>query len=180
VSNHDRASVTSPARFSTAEIKAAFSHFTTGVTVITGQSGGTPYGFTCQSFVALSLDPTYFSFCPSRNSQSWPVIRTAGAVSVNILADDQAALCEVFSRKSFDRFAETQWRQADNGSPALDGVLARIEADIVDEIDAGDHTIVVAEPTGFWIDSARSPLLYYQGAFGCPHGCADSTPAAAD
>ncbi|MBV8965647.1 MAG: flavin reductase family protein, partial [Mycobacteriaceae bacterium] len=32
-------------------------HFCTGITVITAQTDGTPVGFACQSFAALSLDP---------------------------------------------------------------------------------------------------------------------------
>lgn len=159
-------------RFSSTEIKSVFGHFSTGVTVITGQSAGIPHGFTCQSFVALSLDPTYIGFCPGRSSTSWPRIRQSGAVCINILASDQESLCRRFADRREDRFADVQWRPGRNGAPAFDGVLARIEADVVDEIEAGDHTIVVAEPTEFWVSSVRTPLLYYRGAFGCPHEAA--------
>lgn len=158
-----------PRRFSSAEIKSAFGHFSTGVTIITGQSDGMPQGFTCQSFVALSMDPTYIGFCPGRSSTSWPRIRPSGAVCINILASDQEPLCRTFADRRQDRFAHVLWRPGRNGAPAFDGVLARIEANVVNEIEAGDHTIVVAEPTEFWVSPARSPLLYYRGAFGCPH-----------
>lgn len=151
-------------------IKSAFGHFSTGVAVITGQSGdGVPHGFTCQSIVALSMSPTYIAFSPARSSTTWPVIRPTALVCINILAADQEVLGRTFADRTADRFACCGWRPGSNGAPALDDVLARIEADVVDEIEIGDHTFVIAEPTEFWLNSDRRPLLYYRGAFGCPH-----------
>ncbi|MDZ7887379.1 MAG: flavin reductase family protein [Mycobacterium sp.] len=153
-----------------AQIKSAFGHFTTGVTIVTGLADGRPEGFTCQSFVALSMEPTYVAFCPAHSSTTWPRIRRAGAVSINILASDQTALGRTFADRRQDRFAGVDWRPGGNGAPSLGGVLARVEADVVDEIEVGDHIIVVAQPTGFWLSADRQPLLYYRGVFGCPHG----------
>ncbi|RDH80447.1 flavin reductase [Mycolicibacterium moriokaense] len=159
-------------RFPPGLIKSAFGHFSTGVAVITGQSGGTPYGFTCQSVVALSMDPTYIAFSPARSSTTWPRIRPSAAVCINILAADQEVLGRTFASSAVDRFGCCDWQSGGNGAPALADVLARIEADVVAEIDAGDHTFVIAEPTAFCLNSDRRPLLYYRGAFGCPHDCA--------
>jgi 3-hydroxy-9,10-secoandrosta-1,3,5(10)-triene-9,17-dione monooxygenase reductase component len=160
------------ARFAPDLIKSAFGHFGTGVAIVTGQSTGVPHGFTCQSVVALSMTPTYIAFSPARSSTTWPLIRPTGLVCINILAADQAALGRTFADRTADRFDNCGWRSGGNGAPALANVLARIEATVVNEIDAGDHTFVIAEPTAFWLDSDRRPLLYYRGAFGSLDDCA--------
>lgn len=156
-------------RFTTAEIKTAFGHFGTGVAVVTGESEGVPRGFTCQSVVALSMEPTYIAFAPARSSTTWPQLRGTRAVCINILAGGQESVARVFADRGADRFAQVHWQPGRNGAPALQGVLARIEADVVDELEAGDHTIVVAEPTDFWSSQDRGPLLYYRGVFKSAH-----------
>ncbi|CAN5493811.1 flavin reductase family protein [soil metagenome] len=161
-------------KLSVAVVKRAFGHFATGVTVITGLHAGTPYGFTCQSFVALSMNPPYISFCPSKSSESWPMIRSAGAVAVNVLGSHQADKCERFARRGIDRFKGTEWFPGVNGAPALMGTLARFEANVVDEVHAGDHTIVVAELTDVWTSAEQRPLLYYQSKFAPPQEFFDS------
>lgn len=134
-----------------------------------GQDNGTPIGFTCQSFAALSLDPVYVLFCPSLSSQSWPRMRSSATVCINILASDQIHLATRFAARAADRFDGLGWKPAANGAPALPDVLARIEADIVSESVAGDHSIVVAAPTKFWVGTDRAPLLYHRGKLGAAH-----------
>ena len=43
-------------------------HFASGVTVITGVDDGTPVGFACQAFAALSLEPPLILCCPAKSS----------------------------------------------------------------------------------------------------------------
>lgn len=58
------------------------------------------------------------------------------------------------------------WSPGDNGAPAIEGALARVEATIETEHDAGDHTIVVARVTGLTTLDPNSPLLFYRGSYG--------------
>jgi flavin reductase (DIM6/NTAB) family NADH-FMN oxidoreductase RutF len=141
-------------------------HFCTGVAVITGHDGERPVGFACQSVTSVSLDPPYVSFCPARRSSSWPTIRATGRLCINILSDDQHWVCAQFAVSGRDKFAGVGWSRGSNGAPVLDGVLARIEADLAFEHGAGDHTIVIAHVTGVCASQGRRPLLFYRGAYG--------------
>jgi flavin reductase (DIM6/NTAB) family NADH-FMN oxidoreductase RutF len=147
-------------------MRAVLGHFCTGIAVITGHDGHRPVGFTCQSLTSVSLDPPYVSFCPARSSSSWPAIRSARRLSINVLADDQRDVGARFGAPGDDKFAGIDCSPGDNGAPALHGALATIEADIAFEHDAGDHTIVVAHVTGLRAHEGRRPLLYYRGGFG--------------
>jgi 3-hydroxy-9,10-secoandrosta-1,3,5(10)-triene-9,17-dione monooxygenase reductase component len=156
--------VTSPPTPST--MRAVLGHFCTGVAVITGRGDDRPSGFACQSVTSVSLDPPYVSFCPAHTSKSWPVIRTAGRICINVLAADQRAVCASFAVSGTDKFADIDWAPGDNGAPVLTGALASIEADTEFEHVAGDHTIVVARVTALHAHLDRRPLLFYRGGYG--------------
>jgi 3-hydroxy-9,10-secoandrosta-1,3,5(10)-triene-9,17-dione monooxygenase reductase component len=141
-------------------------HFATGVTVITAMEEGIPVGFTCQAFSSLSLEPPLVALAPGKSSTSWPRIRQAGRFSVNILAEDQEAICRDFAVSGGDKFASVAWRPGTNGAPLLDGSLAWIECDLLLTHDAGDHELVIGQVTGLGVDQGARPLLYYRGGFG--------------
>lgn len=149
-----------------ATLRQVMSHFCTGVAVITAHDGENPLGFTCQSVVSLSLEPPFVSFCPTRTSKSWPLLREARHLCINVLAHDQKDICNQFARSGTDKFAGVSWRIAPNGAPAIDGTLARIDATVEVEHDAGDHTIVIARITDLTADVDREPLLFFKGGYG--------------
>jgi 3-hydroxy-9,10-secoandrosta-1,3,5(10)-triene-9,17-dione monooxygenase reductase component len=147
-------------------MRTVLGHFCTGVAVITGHDGDRPVGFACQSVTSVSLDPPYVAFCPAHTSSSWPAIRAAGRLCINILSDDQHGVCAQFAVSGGDKFAGVDWSPGVNGAPALHGALATIEADLEFEHTAGDHTIVVAHVTGLRASEGRRPLLFYRGSYG--------------
>ena len=149
-------------------LRTVMSRFATGVVVVTAVAeDGAPVGFTCQSFVSLSLEPPLALLCAGRTSTTWPRVRAIGRLCVNMLAADQAELGERFARTGIDRFAGVAWEHSGNGAARLTGVLAWVEATVESEVDSGDHTIVVLRVTGLGLDTAQAhPLVYYQGGFG--------------
>ncbi|MEV0075506.1 flavin reductase family protein [Nocardia neocaledoniensis] len=149
-----------------AELRRVLGHFATGVAVITAHDGTGPLGFACQSVVSVSLDPPLLSFCPAKTSTSWPRLREVGTLCVNVLAEDQGALCRQFAVSGADKFAGIDWERAGNGAPALTGALARIEVTVELEHDAGDHTVVLARIGALRAVEGARPLLFYRGGFG--------------
>ncbi|MEC3957292.1 flavin reductase family protein [Nocardia sp. CDC153] len=154
----------SPAIDATA-FKTVLGRFASGVTVITALDEGEPVGFACQSFASLSIDPPLVSFFPARTSSTWPRIRAAGRFCVNILADHQDAICRQLGRPGPGKFAGIEWTASANGSPLLAGAMASIDCELHDEVDGGDHTIVIGRVTGLTEHSEARPLLFYRAAF---------------
>ncbi|WP_182348366.1 flavin reductase family protein [Tomitella gaofuii] len=148
------------------ELRRVLGNFCTGVTVITAVHDGAPQGFACQSVTSLSLDPPFVSFCPAKSSRSWPLMRDAGGLCVNVLSHDQLQLCRRFATSGAGKFDGTAWEPALNGAPALHGTLARIEADVEFEHDAGDHTIVIARVSELEVHRQADPLLFFRGGYG--------------
>jgi 3-hydroxy-9,10-secoandrosta-1,3,5(10)-triene-9,17-dione monooxygenase reductase component len=149
-----------------ARFREVLGHFATGVTVVTAMEQGEPVGFTCQAFTSLSLEPPLVALAPGKSSTSWPRIRMAGRFGVNILADDQEALCREFAVSGGDKFVAVDWGPGRNGAPRLTGSLAWVECDLVLIHDAGDHELVIGQVTALDVDHGRSPLVYYRGGFG--------------
>lgn len=145
--------------------RTVLGHFATGVTVITALEDGSPVGFSCQSFQSLSLDPPLVSFAPARTSTTWPRIRRAGRFCANVLAEDQEDTCRAFAAPGADRFAGLDWTASPSGSPVLDGVLAWIDAEIVQEVDGGDHVLVLGRVLDLAVPRDVPPLLFFQGRF---------------
>jgi 3-hydroxy-9,10-secoandrosta-1,3,5(10)-triene-9,17-dione monooxygenase reductase component len=152
--------------FDAARFRQVLGHFATGVVVIAGLQDRTPVGLTVQSFTSLSLDPPLVSFAVGRNSSTWPKLREAGAFSINMLAEDQEALCRTFATSGADKFAGVGWKAGATGSPLLNDVLAWIECRVEVEHDAGDHILVIGRVVDLDIGREGRPLLFYRGGFG--------------
>ena len=152
--------------FDAREFRTTLGQFASGVVVATGCLDGEPAGFAAQSFTSLSLDPPLVALCPAASSQSWPKLRDSGSFCINILAEGQQAVSDVFARTGIDKFADLEWRAGATGSPILAGALAFIDCELVEEHDAGDHTIAVGRVRDLGIlNAAKGPLVFFRGAY---------------
>lgn len=142
-------------------LREVMGHFATGVTVVTAMHHTQPVGFTCQSFVSLSLDPPLIALAPSKASTSWPRIRAADSFCVNVLTDGQAGLCRTFAQPGGDKFAGIDWSPGVTGAPVLRRSLAWVECELEASHDAGDHELIIGRVRGISIGEG-TPLLFYR------------------
>lgn len=153
--------------FDDRKFRSTMSQFCTGVVIATGRLNAEPAGFAAQSFSSLSLDPPLVVLCPSKRSTSWPKLRDSGSFCINILANDQGSVCNLFAQTGVDKFASLEWTPGVTGSPILAGVLAYIDCDLEAEHDAGDHTLAVGRVRDIEIITPdKAPLLFFRGSYG--------------
>jgi 3-hydroxy-9,10-secoandrosta-1,3,5(10)-triene-9,17-dione monooxygenase reductase component len=148
-----------------ARFREALGHFATGITIVTATEEGKPVGFSCQSFAALSLDPPMVILAPARSSTSWPRIAAAGSFCVNILAENQEAVCRAFAVSGGDKFAGVEWTPGVTGAPLIAGSLATVECTLGAIYDGGDHELVTGHVVDLGIGDG-SPLLFYRSGYG--------------
>ncbi len=148
-----------------AHFKEVLGHFVTGVAVVTAGTPEGPVGFTCQTFGALSLEPTLISFSAVTASNSWPRARDVGVVAVNILSSEQEAIARVFGKPGSDKFAGIGWSPGPGGAPLIEGALAHLEGRIEFVTSQGDHDIVVVS-VEYVLSHHGAPLVFYRGGFG--------------
>jgi flavin reductase (DIM6/NTAB) family NADH-FMN oxidoreductase RutF len=149
-----------------ARFKEAMSHFASGVTVVTTELEGTPYGMTVASFASLSLRPPLVLVCIEKSVKTHDALRAAGMFGVSILASTQAAVSNRFASKAEDKFAGVEVRRGPNGLPLIDGAICTLECRVQSELPGGDHTIFVGEVLDAQSnESAGAPLVYFRSAY---------------
>jgi flavin reductase (DIM6/NTAB) family NADH-FMN oxidoreductase RutF len=147
-------------------LRDAFGCFATGVTIVTSfDEAGTPVGFTANSFTSVSLDPPLLLVCPGKGASSLPALRHAGVFGVNVLADTQRAVAERFALRGVDRFTEGNWVESESGVRLLEGACANFACTTIDDIDAGDHAILIGRIDSFRSAAERLPLMYVRGRY---------------
>ncbi len=158
-------------QFDAGDFRTTLGQFASGVVVATGCLDGEPAGFAAQSFTSLSLEPPLVALCPARSSQSWPKLRDSGSFCINILSESQRAICELFARTGIDKFAGLEWRPGITGSPILAEALAFVDCELLEEHDAGDHSIAVGRVRDLGVLNADAgPLVFFRGAYGLADG----------
>ena len=151
--------------FDSERFKEAMSRFATGITIVAGMEGEEPVGFTCQSFVSLSIDPPFVAVAPARTSTSWPRIAQAGSFCVNVLGDRQEELCRGFAVSGGNKFVGVDWRPAPRtGSPLIEGSLAWVDCRVELVHDAGDHELIIGRVLDLGVGDG-SPLLFFGSKF---------------
>lgn len=148
--------------------RSVLSRFATGVVAITAldPDSGQPSGLAANSFTSVSLDPPLVAFCVAHTSTSWPRLRTARTLTVNVLAEHQQPVCAQLASKGGDKFAGLSWTRSPGGNPLLEGALAWMECSIEAEHPAGDHVIVVARVHQLDTHADGGPLLFFRGGYG--------------
>jgi len=160
---------TEQSQFDGAQFRKVLGHFPTGVTIVTGWSGDEPAGFTIGSFTSVSLDPPLVAFLPQVSSDTWQAMAPAGKFCVNVLRDEQAALCWRFAKKGVGdgRFDDITWTLSPTGCPIIDGVGAWIDCTVEDTTVYGDHYLVVGRVVDLsHHEEPHTPLVFYKGALG--------------
>ncbi len=140
----------------------------TGVAIVTTSHNGQQHGMTVSSFTSISLDPPRLLISLDKETRTHRLISRSKLFCVTLLAEDQEDISVRFAGgldDVQDRFEGIELSSSPNGSPILDGGLAWFDCRVVNSLDAGSHTVYVAEllATGTPIagDSIRTPLIYY-------------------
>lgn len=152
----------------TSAFRALMSSFPTGVVVVTTlDADGSPKGLTTQSFISVSSEPRLVLVSVDRTSRTLPALRASAAFVVNFLAAGRVELSNLFASKSDDKFARVAWEPSAlaKGSPILrEDSIAYAECVVVREIEAGDHSLLLASVEGGALIGG-TPLMYYRRTY---------------
>lgn len=151
-----------------ATFREVMSAFPSGVAVVTAaDTDGSPRGLTTRSFVSVSADPPLLLVSIDRTSRTLPAIRETGAFVVNFLAAGREALSALFASKADDKFERVRWLPSPiaKGAPILaEDAVAYAECLVSQEIEAGDHWLILASVEGGQVLGGR-PLMYYRRSY---------------
>jgi 3-hydroxy-9,10-secoandrosta-1,3,5(10)-triene-9,17-dione monooxygenase reductase component len=158
--------VSTSATFDSRNFRNALGSFATGVTIVTTRdAAGNDVGLTANSFNSVSLDPPMVLWSLAKTSAALPAFMDSPHFAVHILAAEQEALSNTFSKRGIDKFAGVEVQRGIGGVALLDGCSAYFECNTTFRYEGGDHVIFVGEVVGF-TDKARAPLVYHGGGYG--------------
>lgn len=146
------------------ELRDCCGRFATGVNVITTRTAEGDHGMTASAFMSVSLDPPLICISVSRSANMLARMRASGRYAVNILSEDMRGHALHFAGRGDGTL--TDLFQDRHGLPVLRGAAAVIVADVVQQIEAGDHVIFLGHVRHLDRDPAAAPLVYHAGQFG--------------
>lgn len=152
-------------KFDPRDLRRAFGNFATGVTIVTTvDAEGSPSGFTANSFSSVSIDPPLLLVSIAKTAYGCDIFTNSRGFAINILAHDQSDLSNRFARAGSDKFADLDWRGAVTGSPIIDRVVAWFDCEHYEQVDAGDHIILIGKVMQYSYNT-HSPLGFCRGAY---------------
>jgi flavin reductase (DIM6/NTAB) family NADH-FMN oxidoreductase RutF len=147
------------------DLRRAFGNFATGVTIVTTlDADGNPCGFTANSFTSVSIAPPLLLVSIARAAFGCSVFTAAKGFAVNILARDQRELSNRFAAAGADKFDGLGWQSEVTGSPIIEGVVAWFDCEHFEQVDAGDHVILIGRVLRY-AHNTHSPLGFCRGAY---------------
>ena len=149
-----------------ARLREAFGFFPTGVVAVAAEVEGRLIGLAASSFTSVSLEPPLVSINLATSSKTWPDLRRAGHLGVTVLADHHDVVCRQLAGPVDQRFDDLAYRVTDDGAVTLDEGLAQFDCTIHNEVEAGDHTIVILRLHAVEHADNSQPLVFHRSAFG--------------
>lgn len=138
------------------------------IVVVTARSGDGPRGATIGSFASVSLDPPLVSFNVTHGTRLQGALAESETWAVHLLSADQAELAAHFARPDLDgaaQLAPFPHLDVGEGPPLLRHTLGILLCRPRARVEAGDHTVHIAEVTDLIEGAASAPLLYYRQSY---------------
>ena len=144
--------------FTTAMAKAA-----TSVSVITTDGPHGRFGITVSAVSSVSAEPPLVLACVNRKSPAVAAMTANEAFTVNILAEHQRHIADVFAGRSSEHapydFTCASWHDTPGHAPLLTDCLANFECRLETFHDAGTHRVFIGRVMAAIAGSHR-PLVY--------------------
>jgi flavin reductase (DIM6/NTAB) family NADH-FMN oxidoreductase RutF len=138
--------------------------FATGVTVVTTRTPEGDHGMTVSAFMSVSLEPPLISISLNRQSKMLGKVEQSHRFAVSILSEGMRPHALHFAGRSDETLTDLFLER--HGLPVLHDAAAVIVADVVQQVEAGDHVILLGHVRHLDRAPAAAPLLYHAGQFG--------------
>lgn len=137
-----------------------------GVYVITSKKGDRFNGQIANTAIQITSAPITISVSINKNNLTHEFIKASKAFVVSIVAQDAPlSLIGQFGFKSGhdvkNKFEGVNYKLTPNGLPYVtDHTVSYIEVKVLQEVDAGTHTLFIGEPVGGEVLQDSAPMTY--------------------
>ena len=149
--------------------KDIMSRHPSGVTIVTTvDDDHTVYGLTVSAFCTVSLDPPRILVVIDKQSQSLPALLENKRFTVSLLAAGTEDIALHFASKDLDKFEPLpvdSYTGLTTGPALVADSTAYLECTTTEQLEAGDHWILVGGVERGKILSEDEPLVYSHRRF---------------
>lgn len=147
-------------------MKKAFSAFPSGVVAVCRRSevSAEPIGMSASAFTTVSLDPPLVSVCIRKGSATWPALRN-GTMGVSVFAAHQGDTVRQMAGPPENRFDNVRLATDPSGAVFIPGTSAQLACTVWNEVDAGDHVLVLLRIEALRSDPTVEPLVFHASSF---------------
>ena len=140
--------------------KKVLSKYATGITVVAKKNNKNLIeGITVNSFVSISLKPSYISWSLDKTSSSFKKFKNLKFFNIYILSAKQIKVSNYFSSKN-----EVQ-KNSSIAKNLLKNNLAVLNCKTIKKINIGDHLFFVAKVFKFNLKKEEKPLIYFASKY---------------
>jgi len=144
------------------ELRQAAGRFATGITVVTTHCDGEVRGMTANSFVSVSLEPPLVLVSVANSASMLKQIQESGTYGVSVLRDEQKDLSGLFAGAKIEGLSPDF--KVLSGISVLENSLAVFSCDLYQEVQCGDHTLLVGKVRALEYCDA-DPLIYFASSY---------------
>lgn len=140
--------------------KKVLSKYATGITVVAKQDKNNfVTGITVNSFVSISLKPTYISWSLDKTTSSFKKFSNLKFFNIYILSAKQIDVSNYFSSKNEVK------KNSIIAKNLLKYNLGELNCKTIKKINIGDHLFFVAKVLKFKLKKEEKPLIYFASKY---------------
>jgi flavin reductase (DIM6/NTAB) family NADH-FMN oxidoreductase RutF len=146
-----------------AKFADAMSTLASGVVLVTCRLADRPWGMTVTAFASVSAYPPTVLVSLGSETATARAIAATSAFGVSVLSRDQVDVAEYGAARGAAKFLDSliEPRDRESASPAIAQALAHLDCDVVEAVDAADHTVFFGYVHTVRRRSGGDPLLYH-------------------
>ncbi|MES2436197.1 MAG: flavin reductase family protein [Pseudomonadota bacterium] len=147
------------------DFRSAMSLLASGVTIITSGRGDNRRGLTATAVCSLTMSPPMILVCVNCSGEAHAAIEAEGSFCVNILAEEDKPISDLFagrqSLRGAEKFTAADWTELQTGVPVLAHALVAVDCKVARAVRLETHTIFMGQVEGVLIGEKRMPLLHF-------------------
>ncbi|MDQ0219863.1 flavin reductase [Peribacillus cavernae] len=147
--------------------KESMGRLATGVTVVTSEVDGRPWGVTVSACCSISMEPPLLLISLFTKNASTEAIMEQQRFGVSILSNDQTNVAKAGAKpgtaKFFEEFTDFDH---DGKTHRVKDALTHVHCKVDNVVVAGDHTIFIGLVEHVTVSEMKQPLLHFHRQFG--------------
>lgn len=141
----------------------AIGKLSSGVYIVTVQANNEKHGMLATWIIQAAFNPPMLTMSVQKQRELLPFLNKGAHFSVNAISKKNMDIFKAFARpykEGEDRFAELKLAQINSAAPVFAEALSYMDCTVKEQIEAGDHVLILAEINNGEVLNEDEPMLH--------------------